>query len=284
MTTPFEALRQPVAPLAPRPEFAAELRRRVEAALGRSPDGAGGTTTVTAYLCARDAARAIEFYEAAFGARLRGEPIVMPDGRIGHAELEIGDTVVMLADEYPEEGVLSPLTTGGTSVQLMLHVDDPDAVFERALAQGATAWRPVADTEYGRSGKLRDPFGHNWFVTTPSVPARREGGLGYYTLEVPDLARAQAFWGALLGWAFQGGVEQGAHVLDSDPPGGLHGGHATARTVPYFRVADAEAAAARVRELGGRVEEAALYPSGRDIACEDDQGLPFHLWEAAPGY
>lgn len=122
---------------------------------------------VVPYLCAADAARAIEFYKEVFGASEEAVPMVMPDGRIGHAELRIADSVFMIADEWPAEDVRSPLALGGTSVQLTVYVDDVDAVFARAVAAGAHVWRPVAEAHGERVGKVRDPFGHNWFIATP---------------------------------------------------------------------------------------------------------------------
>ncbi len=118
------------------------------------------------YLTVNGAAAAIDFYRAAFGAvelfRLTG-----PDGRIGHAELRIGDAIVMLSDEWPDFGALSPPSIGGSPVKLHLYVDDCDAVVARAVAAGATLMRPVTDQFYGdRSGMIADPFGHSWFVAT----------------------------------------------------------------------------------------------------------------------
>src|SRR5262249_25130571 len=131
--------------------------------------------TVTPYLCARDAAAAIRYYKDVFGARELGETFVGPDGRVGHAELQIGTSTFMIADEYPDGGVLSAATLGGPCVQLGLQVEDVDAVFERAVAAGAEVLRPVSLQFYGeRAGKIRDPFGHNWFITTPVETVSRE--------------------------------------------------------------------------------------------------------------
>jgi PhnB protein len=123
-----------------------------------------GYHSVTPYLMVRDAQRAIAFYAQAFGAReLMRFP--MPDGKIGHAELMIGDSHVMLADE--SDGFVGPQTPGGAGVSLMLYVDDVDATFARALAAGASERRAVADQFYGdRNGTLVDPFGHVWTVAT----------------------------------------------------------------------------------------------------------------------
>lgn len=111
-----------------------------------------------------DAPRAIAFYVEAFGAREKFR-LVEPSGRVGHAELEFGDTTVMLSDEYPEMGLVGPQTRGGTVMSMHLHVDDADALIARAVAAGATSIRPAADQFYGeRSGTVRDPFGHEWNI------------------------------------------------------------------------------------------------------------------------
>jgi PhnB protein len=121
--------------------------------------------SVTPYLIIKGAAKAIDFYKRAFGAQ---ELFRMPDGeRIGHAELKIGDSVVMLADEYPEMGAKSPATLGGCPVQLLVYVPDVDAAFARAIKEGAKEERPVEDKFYGdRMGGLQDPFGHLWYLAT----------------------------------------------------------------------------------------------------------------------
>lgn len=125
------------------------------------------TSTVTAYLVVDGAAAAIDFYVAAFGA-VELHRLVGDDGRIGHAEIRIGNTVLSLADEYPEYDTLGPLARGGTSVHFTVEVDDVDTVFARALRLGATELRPVADQFYGRrQGTLLDPWGHQWGIGTP---------------------------------------------------------------------------------------------------------------------
>lgn len=123
-----------------------------------------GYHSVTPYLSIAGAARAIEFYRQAFGAEeLFRFP--MPDGTIAHAEIQIGDTRISLADDNPDGGLLSPQAS--SPVGLLLYVEDVDSVFPQAIAAGATVMRPLADQFYGdRSGTLRDPFGHVWFVAT----------------------------------------------------------------------------------------------------------------------
>ena len=125
-----------------------------------------GYPQVTPYLIVDGANAAIEFYRNVFGARERMR-MPAPEGRVGHAELEFGNSLVMLADEFPDMGVRSPKATGGTPVTLSVYVEDVDAVFDAAVAAGATALRPVEDQFYGdRNGQFEDPFGHRWSVAT----------------------------------------------------------------------------------------------------------------------
>jgi PhnB protein len=125
-----------------------------------------GYRSITPYLFIKGAAQAIDFYKKVFGAK---ERMLMPgtNGRIGHAELEIGDSLIMLADEHPEAGALSPQTVGGSSNSLHLYVDNMDAVIEKAVSAGAKVTRPAKDEFYGdRIGTFTDPFGQIWSVAT----------------------------------------------------------------------------------------------------------------------
>jgi PhnB protein len=116
------------------------------------------------YLRLRGAAEAIEFYKRAFDAQEVCR-LSEPSGRIGHAEIKIGSTVLMLADEHPEFNILGPQTLGGTTIALHLHVENVDAVWQQAKAAGATVLRELENQFYGeRSGSLRDPFGHEWML------------------------------------------------------------------------------------------------------------------------
>jgi uncharacterized glyoxalase superfamily protein PhnB len=119
--------------------------------------------TVTVYITCAGAADAIAFYERAFGATERYR-IPMEGGRLGHAEITLGDTTIMLSDEAPEYGAIAPTTLKGSTCSLVLECDDPDATFQRAIAAGATEERPIRDEPYGRGGWLLDPFGHRWSV------------------------------------------------------------------------------------------------------------------------
>ncbi|HXM36505.1 MAG TPA: VOC family protein [Pyrinomonadaceae bacterium] len=125
-----------------------------------------GYHTVTPYLIIKGAADAIEFYKSAFGATELFR-MAQPEGKIGHAEIQIGDSRIMLADEFPEMSYVGPNTLGGSSVSILLYVADADAVFNQAITAGAKEQRPLEDKFYGdRMGSLVDPFGHVWHVGT----------------------------------------------------------------------------------------------------------------------
>jgi PhnB protein len=133
-----------------------------------------GYHTATPYLVIKDAARAIEFYKEVFGAT---ELMRMPDpsGKIGHAEIKIGDSPIMLADEFPDMGYRGPQALGGSPVSILLYVADVDAVFNKAVAAGAKVVKPLQDQFYGdRSGFIEDPFGHLWSIATHAEDVPRE--------------------------------------------------------------------------------------------------------------
>jgi PhnB protein len=125
-----------------------------------------GYPRVTPYLIVDGGDAAIDFYTKVLGATERMR-MPSPGNRIGHAELALGDSLIMLADEHPEMGALAPGSVGGTPVMISVYVEDVDAVFERALAEGAKSTRPVENQFYGdRTGQFEDPFGHRWSVAT----------------------------------------------------------------------------------------------------------------------
>lgn len=277
MTDPLDALREPPRPVTPDPHFAARLRARLERALLDPPTPedpmptatvarpAAALHTVTPYLAVVDARAAVEFLVAAFGAARRDDPIMMPDGRVGHVEVAIGDSVVMMAEEFPEIGLSAPVSRGGPSQSLRVEVDDPDAVVAGALALGAHLDRPVADSPHGRGGVVLDPSGHRWMVAQESA---RPGDVVYASLWTPDTVAAQRFYSAVLG---------------SVP--NLHGMPGPSTLLLCYAVADLDAAVARVRAAGGTVGAPEDRPYGRAADGVDDQGLPFALHEgaAAPG-
>jgi predicted enzyme related to lactoylglutathione lyase len=281
MRDPLSDLREPIVPIHPDPAFAADLRRRIVQAL-RGPTGGGAMSTttnapnryrtLTPNIAVVDAPRALEWYGEVFAARRSGDFIVDPDGQIGHAELEIGDAILMLGeDRHP--GTKAP----GSSIFIL--VPDADATVALAVVRGAGLERPVADEPYGRTGVVIDPFGQRWIVSTPppgvSTPARepRHGELGYVTVRVPDRERAQRFYGPVLGWTFEPGA-------DRRPPMVGLWGEVDAPTVDLlFRVDDLDTALDHVRAQGGQAEEPTLEPFGRVARCLDDQGARFQLWE-----
>jgi len=324
MTDPFDALRITETPLDPRPEFADELRRTIAATLETDMtqtdtpatlDARTGTApavnaqTITAYISVRNAAAAIAFYVDAFGA-IELNRLVGDDGRIGHAEIMIGSSKLMLADEYPEIDVVGPQTRGGPTCSFTIEVPDVDASFERAVAAGATVERPVADQFHGnRMGWVRDPFGHRWTLSTPIADFDRAeysraardtgfelidgrqrkrhapGDLYYFTLPVRDMAKAQAFFGAVLGWQFDD--PQRGHVVNiSAPPGGIRevGPEASTRPELWFVVDDIHSAVAMVRRLGGTADDPVNDDSGWSADCVDDQGTTFNLSVPAAKY
>jgi PhnB protein len=171
----------------PRASFRRNLRRQIRAALGEpadiliepltrsramttishEPDTTIGASAITPYLTVHDGAAAIDFYAAAFGA-VEEFRVVGDDGRLGHAELSIGDARIQLSDEYAEIDVVSPRSLGGSGVALSLTVADCDAMWARAVGAGAEGLRPPEDQPHGnRMAVLRDPFGHRWFLLQP---------------------------------------------------------------------------------------------------------------------
>lgn len=125
-----------------------------------------GYQTVTPYLIVDGGAKALDFYTAAFGATELMR-IAMPNGKLGHAEFRVGDSVIMLADEHPEMGHRGPRSLGGTSVSILLYVEDVDAMAEKVITAGGRVLRPVQNQFYGdRTGTFEDPFGHVWTIAT----------------------------------------------------------------------------------------------------------------------
>ncbi len=127
----------------------------------------GSIRHVTTYLCADGASDAIDFYKEAFGAEERSR-MTMDDGRIGHAEIAIGDTTLFVSDEWAEHRVLSPHTLNGNSTSFVMFVSELDAAWKRALDAGATVEREITDAPHGRGGWIVDPFGHRWNLMTPA--------------------------------------------------------------------------------------------------------------------
>ena len=213
MSDPFDVLAGHDDALSPRPEFATELRSRIEMLLGVPTISAPArrthmtTTSSIPYLTVHDAAAALDFYAAAFGA-VEVMRVVMDaeTGSIGHAEFRIGTATFYLSDEFPEMGVVSPQTLGGTSVALHLQVTDVDAAFAAAVAAGARAVAEPADQPHGaRHGTLVDSFGHRWMLSQQienvslATYADRLAGSGATVVAGPDSRRRAGggIWAAL---------------------------------------------------------------------------------------
>lgn len=294
MTDPFDALRNTARAVDPDPDFAATLREQLQRAV---LNGGEMTTTeaparaeahsLTPYIVVTDARRAIDFYVEVFGAARRDDPIVMDDGRIGHAEVGIGDSVLMLAEPFPEMGhVVAP--EGGAVVHVQ--VSDVDGAMAKAAELGAEVIRPAEDSGYGKHGTIKDPYGQRWLVaqaerSEPAEPAVPHGQAGYFTFQVPEAEPAKAFYGAVLGWQFSPGrVEGGWGIKGNGLEGGLWGG--PGRQVGWklmFAVDDLEAALARVTEQGGRAGQVETMPYGLSADCTDNQGIEFWLWQQPAG-
>jgi predicted enzyme related to lactoylglutathione lyase len=312
MPDPFEALRSPVTPVDPDPDFATRLRARVERALSlpegvivsettietedrapehrvpadtRGSERTDAATGLTAYLIVDDSRRAIDWYADVLGARLRGEPMVMADGRIGHAELDLGSSTFYLADESSESHVAAPRPGAPATVTLVVDVPDVDAALRRATGAGASVERPPGDQPYGRNAVVRDPFGHRWIISAaaPFEPMKA-GDIGYASLWVPDVDRAQAFFGAVLGWSFDpGSAARGRQVAGVSPHHGLWGGVEDSTLFLCYLVDDVDTAVARVRAAGGEAQEPTDAPYGRVANCTDDQGAPFAVFRPPAG-
>ena len=309
MTDPLGALRAPLTPADPDPAFTAGLRARLERALGL-PEGVAVTETsltlaeretsapergaAIPYLAVRGARDALDWYARVLGARLRDEPIIMPDGRVGHAELELAHGVMYLADEFPEIGVRAP-DPAGVPVSLVLAVADVDEVVAAAVEAGARLDRPPYEAHGHRNATVTDPYGHRWLLQAPAPGAAaepggsgaaplRQGDISYASLWVPDVARAAAFYGAVLGLEFLPAHDQrGRQAPGAVPPLGLWEDPAGPTLFCSYVVDDAAAAVARVRAAGGRAEEPVPRPYGLTADCADTDGVRFALHQPSPG-
>jgi predicted enzyme related to lactoylglutathione lyase len=293
MADPLEILRRPLVPLDPDLAFASRLRARLARALteGEPMTAVAAESTLVPYLAVHDARAALDWYVDALGAEVVGEPIVMPDGRIGHAELRVSGATVYLADEHPEIDFVGPVGRGGTTVTLHLTVASADATVDAAVGHGAVLEQAPADEPYGRTGVVRDPFGHRWMMQSPvgGVVVNRSpavGDVAYFSLHVGSAERARQFYGDVLGWRF-GDTDDPGHAEQvvglSLPAGvwsgpGLRGVHKPGVLLVH-RVDDLPAAVASVRALGGSATEPRRESYGLVADCTDDQGNGFSLLE-----
>lgn len=296
MTDPLHVLHSDDLPVQPDPGFAARLRRRLESALPM-PEGvimSGTDTALTEltrttlprpaalpYLTVADARAAISWYSDTFGARVQGEPIVMDDNRIGHAELILAGGVLYLADEYPELGLTAPVA-GATSVSLMLAVPDTDAALRKARDTGGHVEREPYEAHGSRNASVIDPFGHRWMLTGPVTGATtpiQHGDVGYVSLWTVDVARAAAFYGRVLGWEFDPATHQ---VVNTDQRIGIYSVGVNTLFCCYA-VTDLEGARQSIARGGGRPGTVTQFDFGSVLDATDPQGTPFAVFVPAPG-
>lgn len=294
-------------PVQPDPAFAARLRARLESAVSlpnrtRGVDMSGTDTAIAElteptvepdlaapprpaalpYLAVRNARDAIAWYTEAFGAALVGEMYEMDDGRIGHAELRIGDGVLYLADEYPEIGLKAPAPQE-VSVSLMLHVADTDATLERARERGATVQREPYENYGARNATIIDPFGHRWMLSgqVTGAPIQiQHGDVGYVSIWTPDAERAAAFYGHVLGWTYDPRTHQ---VTNTRERIGIHSVAAAPTLFCCYAVADLEGARQAIVDGGGTVDEIEHFDFGTLSGATDSLGTSFGVFEPKPG-
>lgn len=293
---PLAVLRDGDTPVDPDPAFAARLRARLQSALSLPTTGdltMAGTDAALAdlartaavvprpaalpYLAVRGAADAIAWYADAFGATLADEPIRMPDGRIGHAELALAGGTLYLADEYPELGLSAP-APHAVSVSLVLEVDDADAALARAAAAGATVERDAADAHGARSAAVVDPFGHRWILSGPVrvVERIRPGDLGYASVWTTDPERTAAFYGRVLGWEVD---RASRRVTNTVAPLGIVAMPGPPTLFCCYAVDDVEAARRAIVEAGGEAGEVQHTPHGPTVDATDPAGTAFAVFE-----
>jgi len=303
---PLTVLHGDELPVQPDPAFAARLRARLESAVSLPNRTQGvvmsGTDTAIAelnepaqpvasapprpaalpYLAVANARAAIDWYVDALGATLVGEPIVMDDGRIGHAELALAGGVLYLADEYSELGLKAPAPQA-VSVSLMLHVPDTDGALQRARDRGAEVQREPYENYGARNATIIDPFGHRWMLSGPVTGAAtpiEHGDVGYVSVWTPDADRAAAFYGHVLGWTYDPSTHE---VTNTSQHIGIYS-VAGARTLfCCYAVADLQGARQAILAGGGTVDEPQEFDFGTVLGATDPQGTEFAVFQPTAG-
>jgi predicted enzyme related to lactoylglutathione lyase len=229
----------------------------------------------------------MDWYADVFGAQRRGELYVNPDGTIGHAEVGIGDAVLMFAEAsglWPDVPVRAPDSPATFSHSLHLEVDDVDARTELARRSGASIEREPADQPYGRSSVIVDPFGHRWILLRRPARATRlrQGDVANVLMIARDAHRAKEFYQAVLQVPFSSGHPGAWRTDETRPPLGISSRPGEEPEVQLsYRVDDIAAAVERVRAAGGHADEPRRMPFGLLAECVDDQGATFRLWQPA---
>ncbi len=234
------------------------------------------------YLSVANARDAIDWYVDTFGATVVGEPIVMDDGRVGHAELAIAGGVLYLADEYPELGLKGP-DPQATSVSLMLHVPDTDATLERARERGAHVQLEPYENYGARNATIVDPFGHRWMLSGPvtgAVTPIQHGDVGYVSVWTPDADRAAAFYGHVLGWTYDPATHQ---VTNTKQHIGIFSVAIPQGMLCCYAVADLAGARQSILDGGGQVGEVQEFDFGTVLDATDSRGTAFAVFQPAPG-
>ena len=302
---PLTALHGDELPVAPDAAFAARLRARLESALSLPHHSQGvqmsGTDTAIAelnnaepadtglprpaalpYLSVRDARTAIDWYVDALGATLLGDPLLMDDGRVGHAELAIGAGVLYLADEFPEMGMKAPAPQS-VSVSLMLQVPDTDTALLRAAGRGATVERQPYEAHGSRTATIIDPSGHRWMLTGPITGAAvgiQHGDVGFVSICTADTERAAAFYRRVLGWEYDPATDR---VTNTATRIRLSGTAGTPTMRCCYAVDDLAGARQAIIAGGGAVGVETESEDGTTLDATDPSGAAFAVYRPAPG-
>lgn len=293
---PLHVLHTDILPVNPDPAFAARLRQRLESALSL-PEGVVMSDSASAvsglaeapprpaalpYLIVRDARAAIAWYIEAFDAAVVGDPIVMDDGRIGHAEIALVGGVLYLADEHPEIGLKAP-APGSVSVSLMLRVTDTDAALLKARGRGATVEREVYENYGSRNATIVDPFGHRWTLSGPLVvpiAGIRHGDIGYVSVWALDVARAATFYGRVLGWAYD---PVSHRVTNARLPTGIYPHPGSPTLFCCYAVGDVRTARDSILAAGGTAADFDHTEYGILLSATDPQGMSFAVYQPPAG-
>ena len=230
------------------------------------------------YLAVAGAREAIGWYADAFGAVLVGDPVVMDDGRVGHAELSIAGGTLYLADEFPELGLKAPAPQA-VSVSLMLHVADTDTALERAREHGADVVREVYEGYGSRSATVVDPFGHRWMLSGPvagTISPIRHGDIGYVSVWTDDPERSAAFYGHVLGWRCD---PTSGRVTNTDQPIGIVAMPGSPTLFCCYAVTDVAAARQAILDEGGEAGEISQTPHGPTVDATDPAGTAFAVYQ-----
>jgi uncharacterized glyoxalase superfamily protein PhnB len=234
------------------------------------------------YLAVTPATDAIAWYVEALGAVLVGEPIVMDDGRVGHAELALAGGVLYLADEFPELGLKAPAPQS-VSVSLMLSVANTDAALDRARAAGAGVQREAYENYGSRSAAIIDPFGHRWMLSGPTTGAStpiQHGDVGYVSVWTPDADRAATFYGHVLGWTYEAASHQ---VTNTSQHIGLFSVPGPPTLFCCYAVTDLAGARQSIIDGGGTAGVVSEYDFGAVLDATDPSGAAFAVYQPHPG-